>query len=283
MVFTNHSSQFLAASAQGETERAHLFHTLNYAHQIIAPSEQLLQSTFSLGYPSNRGSYITNGVDTNQFSPNEESRQQTRTKLNIQPHETVIFCARRIVQKCGIVFFAKALRRLQNIHDLVVLVTGFSGSLTWRDHQYEALVLEELEHLPVGIRVIKLGHVPSDDMPSYYRAADFSVLPSLVEATSIAGLESMSSGIPLIGTNVGGIPAIVKDGVDGLLVPAKDPQSLEQAMRTMVNNRDKRRSMGERAREAAISRFSWDIISQQTARVYEQAAKEFKQSGPVLL
>ena len=125
MVFTNHSSQFLAASSQNDTQRKHLFHTLNYAHQIIAPSEQLLESTFDLGYPRNRGSYISNGVDTDQFSPNEDVRQITRRQLNIQPHETVILCARRIVQKCGIVYFAKALRKLQNAQDLVVLLTGF--------------------------------------------------------------------------------------------------------------------------------------------------------------
>ena len=281
MVFTNHSSQFLAASTQGETERAQLFNTLNYAHQIIAPSEQLLESTFDLGYPRNRGSYIPNGVDTDKFSPNEGVRQKMRKQLNIQPHETVILCARRIVQKCGIVYFAKALRRLQNTQDLVVLLTGFSGSLTWRDHHYESLVLKELEHLPPGIRVVKLGHVPSDDMPSYYRAADLSILPSLVEATSIAGLESMASGVPLIGTNVGGIPAIIQDKVDGLLVPSEDPHALEKAIRIMIDAPDKRRAMGDRAREATISRFSWDIISRKTAEIYERAAEEFKLSGPV--
>ena len=281
MVFTNHSSQFLAAATQGDAERSHLFHTLNYAHQIIAPSEQLLESTFDLGYPRNRGSYIPNGVDTDQFSPNENVRQTTRRQLNIQPHETVILCARRIVEKCGIVYFAKALRRLQNVQNLVVLLTGFSGRLTWRDHEYESLVLEELEHLPSGIRVVKLGHVPSDDMPSYYRAADFCVLPSLVEATSIAGLESMASGVPLIGTNVGGIPAIIQNDFDGLLVSAKDPHALEQAIRVMIDAPEKRRAMGDRAREAAISRFSWDIISRKTAEIYERASEEFKKSGPV--
>ena len=281
MVFTNHSSQFLAASTQGDSERADLFDTLNYAHQIIAPSEQLLDSTFDLGYPRNRGSYIANGVNTDQFSPNEDVRQKTRRQLNIQPHETVILCARRIVEKCGIIYFAKALRRLQNTQDLVVLLTGFSGSLTWRDYEYESLVLEELEHLPPGIRVVKLGQVPSDDMPSYYRAADFSVLPSLVEATSIAGLESMASGVPLIGTNVGGIPAIIKNEIDGLLVPSEDSHALENAIRRLIADPDRRRLMGEQAREATISRFSWNIISRKTAEVYGRAAEEFKKSGSV--
>ena len=142
-------------------------------------------------------------------------------------------------------------------------------------------MLEELEHLPPGIRVVKLGQVPSDDMPSYYRAADFSVLPSLVEATSIAGLESMASGVPLIGTNVGGIPAIIQNEIDGLLVPSEDPHALAQAIRSMIGDPDKRRVMGDRAREATISRFSWDIISRKTTEIYERAAEEFKKSGPV--
>ena len=115
----------------------------------------------------------------------------------------------------------------------------------------------------------------------FKRVADFCVLPSLVEATSIAGLESMASGVPLIGTNVGGIPAIIQNDFDGLLVSAKDPHALEQAIRVMIDAPEKRRAMGDRAREAAISRFSWDIISRKTAEIYERASEEFKKSGPV--
>ena len=91
----------------------------------------------------------------------------------------------------------------------------------------------------------------------------------------------MASGVPLIGTNVGGIPAIIQNDFDGLLVSAKDPHALEQAIRVMIDAPEKRRAMGDRAREAAISRFSWDIISRKTAEIYERASEEFKKSGPV--
>jgi glycosyltransferase involved in cell wall biosynthesis len=130
-------------------------------------------------------------------------------------------------------------------------------------------MVEILDKAGMRDRVKFLGAVPNSSMPEIYRACDVAVLPSLAEATSIAGLEAMACGLPLVGTNVGGIPAIVADGVSGLLVPPADPDALAGALDRLVDNAGLRRAMGEAGRCSAQGNFSWPIIARRTAAAYE--------------
>ena len=117
--------------------------------------------------------------------------------------------------------------------------------------------------------MIFTGAVPNDRMPEYYAASDVVALPSLKEATSIAGLEAMASARPLVGTNVGGIPQIVKDGDSGILVPAKDPEKLADAIVRLLDNDSARAAIGERARQRA-KLFDWRTIAQAYPHIYAQ-------------
>lgn len=115
-----------------------------------------------------------------------------------------------------------------------------------------------------------LGSVNNSDMPEIYRSADISVLPSFMEATSITGLESMACGLPLVGSAVGGIPAIISDNVTGLLVEAGDPDQLSRAIGRLVMHPDERTAMGKAARHRVETEFSWTIIAQKTAEIYQK-------------
>jgi glycosyltransferase involved in cell wall biosynthesis len=107
-------------------------------------------------------------------------------------------------------------------------------------------------------------------MPEVYRACDISVLPSWREATSITGLESMASGLPLVATRVGGIPELVEEGETGLLVAPRDPGALGAAIASLVEAPERRREMGRRARARAVSRFAWSAIAADTAALYRE-------------
>jgi type III pantothenate kinase len=89
----------------------------------------------------------------------------------------------------------------------------------------------------------------------------------------------MASGVPLVGTTVGGIPEIVIDGVTGTLVPPRDPAALAFALERLLRNADARRAMGARARERVIREFSWHAVARRSATVYEAAAAVFRTSS----
>lgn len=110
-------------------------------------------------------------------------------------------------------------------------------------------------------------------MPEIFRSADISVLPSLAEATSIAGLEAMASGLALVGTNVGGIPTIIYDGVTGLIVPPRDPAALAEALDSLCANSETRKAMGQAARARVEAEFSWPKIAEETRHIYEACLK----------
>ena len=132
---------------------------------------------------------------------------------------------------------------------------------------------QEVIRLAIADKVIFAGRVPNTEMPKYYAASDVVVLPSLKEATSIAGLEAMATGKPLVGTNVGGIPQIITDGETGILVPPRNPDELAHAIVFLLNDDGKRAAMGLNARKRAESEFSWQIIAGKTQNIYHRTAR----------
>jgi glycosyltransferase involved in cell wall biosynthesis len=120
------------------------------------------------------------------------------------------------------------------------------------------------------------GNVPNTAMPRFYALATIATLPSLMEATSISGLEAMSSGLPLVGTNVGGIPEIIDDGVSGLLVEPRRPDQLAAAYLRLLGDADLRTRLGAGARARVEREFAWPAISARTVAVYERAIDWWK-------
>ena len=259
-VFTNHSSGFLARLKASPERQKRTAALIQHVASLIAPSDELVEAARSLGY---RGPavMIPNGVDPERFSPGPSP---IRARLGIGVDETVILLARRLVEKNGVVWFARALALLRD-KPFRVVVAGEGAERP----QMEAILSES----GMLARTIFLGSVANTDMPDLYRAADLSVLPSLAEATSIAGLEAMATGLPLVGTNVGGIPTILEDRRTGLIVPPRDPHAMADALGTLIADAETRRRLGEAARQKVEREFTWPVIVQKTIDVYRTAAR----------
>lgn len=116
----------------------------------------------------------------------------------------------------------------------------------------------------------------SDQLLALYRDADIFVLPTLADASSIASLEAMSAGLPVVATSVGGVPEIVLDGETGLIVPPGDAAALERAIRSLIENPATARKMGEAGRSRYETYFTPEkvagMIGRLIARVVEQAS-----------
>ena len=255
VVFTNHTSGYLKRIERGGRELAKIRRRLAHIDQVLAPSEELCEATRAGGYQG-PVTFIPNGVDTQAFSPGESP---LRAEWGVKADETVILLARRLVEKNGVRVLAQAMTGLGDLP--VRLVVAGEGP--------ERAVMERvLDEAGMGDRALFLGSVENARMVEVYRAADVSVLPSFMEATSITGLESMACGLPLVGTRVGGIPALIDEGRTGLLVPPGDPEALAEALRSLVADPERRRVMGEQARARAVAEFDWRRIAERTLAVY---------------
>ena len=257
VIFTNHSSGFLARLKAGGFRRQRTANLLKGVKSVLEPSDELVDAVRAFGF-AGPAQMIPNGVDTTRFFP---SSSLLRAKCGIGENETVLLLARRLVEKNGVIWFARAIAEMRHLPFRVV-VAG--------DGVDRELMTQILRAANMLDRVIFLGGVPNSDMPNVYNAADICVLPSLAEATSITGLEAMACGLPLVGTNVGGIPTLLEDGITGLLVPPREPKAMAQALGQLIAEPALRRQMGAAARHSVEQNFSWPGIARRTLEAYRQ-------------
>jgi glycosyltransferase involved in cell wall biosynthesis len=131
--------------------------------------------------------------------------------------------------------------------------------------------------LGVADRVNLVGAVAHDDVPEYLAAADVVVVPSirfegLVDGLPNVALEAMAAGKPLVATRVGGLPELVHDGRNGLLVEEKSASELASAILGLVGDAGLRARLGAAARDEIRAERSWESVARRFVEIYERAA-----------
>ena len=119
------------------------------------------------------------------------------------------------------------------------------------------------------------GAVDHADLPEHYRRAGVTVLPSLTESESFGMtlVEAMASGCPVVGSAVGGIPFVIRNGIDGLLVAPGDTDALAEALGAVLRDPVRAASLGAAGREAAEQRWDWGQREEQLMDVIEQSMR----------
>jgi len=210
---------------------------------------------------------IHNAVSTDMFRP-----PLVRTEALARPVR--ILCVARLIARKGVRDLIQAVAQIDA--PAVHLVLQGSG----RD---EASLRDYVASLGMNERVEFGGFKPQRDLPRVYAEADLFVLPSYSESCSMALLEAMASGLPVVATNVGGTPELIQDGCGGLLVPESDPKALSAAIAHLAGRPECRNRMGAFNR-SRVEKFSWDAVSQAyldeyAAAIVEHAARTRSHSG----
>jgi glycosyltransferase involved in cell wall biosynthesis len=217
---------------------------------LIYVSQNQRQLWEDRGFSPPRSVVIRNGVDLSRFSAHSviEWRERTRSLLGFSPDDYVIgMCAHFRPEKnhCQLI---DALRLLRNRgYPVKALLVG-SGPTQATVAQY-AKESRLLEH------VVFAGH--QQDVRPYTGAFDVGVLCSLYEAAPLAVLEMMAMGLPVVVSNVGGVPEIVLPGETGFLFPAGDTMSLVSSIE-MMRDPVKREAIGSAASEFVAANFAVD-------------------------
>jgi len=253
IVYTNHTSGFLKRLTKGGYRIGKLKRLFKSPDLFLAPSEELLEIPFDIRAPKK---FISNGIVPDRFIPNADDRRRIRAKLKLNDAHRLAIVTRRMVEKNGLIFLAEATRHLKN-QDLRLLLIG--------DGPEQDKVREVLEQHFSG-RYFMMGAMQHGEIVPYYSAADLSILPSLMEATSISCLEAMASELPIVCTNVGGLPFLVKDGENGYLAKPANAEDLARCLDKLLDGY--LRGFGLESRRAVEENFSWTIIAEQTADAY---------------
>ena len=261
VVFTNHSSGFLKKLNGSARTQAKVKRQMSHVSHVLAPSDELVDATHTLGYAGD-STFISNGVDENKFHrpASSQSRETLRRNWGVERDDVVVLLARRLHEKNGVRYLAESAQYLKDTK-IVFVIAGDGDQKPEMERLFADANMTD--------RVVWLGGIPNHEMPNVYNACDVSVLPSLMEATSITGLESMACHLPLVGTRVGGIPHLIDDNVSGLLVEPRDAKSLATALAVLSKNKSKRLTMGNSARRRVETKFSWSQIAKQTINVFK--------------
>lgn len=226
-------------------------HIWNHAAAVVALSASL-RETASRTLPALPIQVIPNGVDGARFRPAEVSHDTRDLHL---------VSVARLLERKGLHYLLEAI--IAQPAPLPVRLT-IIGTGPYQD---------ELRRLTAALglsdRVTFKGFVPNDQLADLYRGADLFVLPSQTESFGLVFAEAMASGLPILATRVGGIPDLVRHGLDGLLVEPADPHALRAALARLIANPAERRAMGASARARVLERYSWHQVAAQYLKVYE--------------
>jgi glycosyltransferase involved in cell wall biosynthesis len=232
--------------------------------RIITVSEALRRELLDIyGMPEALVTTVHNGLDLAPFveaSGGEEARRRYGV-----PGDALLFglAARFAPQKGLDVLVASAEKVLEAEPRAWLLVAG--------DGPLLEAVKTKARATKVRDRMVFPGF--ETDVPGMLSALDLYVSPAIAEGLGLATIEAMAAGLPVVGTNVGGTPEVVENGVTGVLVPAGKPGPLAEAIALLLKDSVLRRRMGEKGRARALAEFGEARMLERIAGVYAEVLR----------
>lgn len=236
-----------------------LYHQVMYnysiktaAHGVVANREAWICAELKFHREPGRFRFVPNGTEERFFGPRE---YPDKSGLRL------LFVGSWLDRK-GIFYLAEALRLLTQ--DLVPVKLTVAGCMISEQ--------EVRNSFAPGIRdrVRVLSFVKRDDMPSLYNGHDIFVFPSLVEGMPLTVLEAMAAGMPVVTTETSGMPDIIEDGFNGILVPPADAEGLAAAVSKLCRSSKLRRQLGQEAQNS-MRRFTWERVTRKLEEVLSLA------------
>ena len=225
---------------------------------IVAPSRSF-QRMFSTAFPElePKTTFIHNGVDFTAL----DDHALGATVNGTGPY---IFCISAYKEQKAIDVLVHAFKRVHEADPKVKLIVVGPGPLRGDLEQFAA-------SLGIRERIEFLGQKSRAEVVSLLRGCQVFVLPSRFETFGIVILEAMTFKKPVVATTAGGIPEIVENGKNGILVPPDDPQALAEALIKLLKDQSLQVSIAENGYATVRERFGFD----QTAAKYERAFSDF--------
>jgi len=201
------------------------------------------------------------GIDFSIYRRIDKNR--ARDDLGLDSSKKYVLCVAGMVERKGLDYLIQSMppirERLPNTELLLV------GEGYYKKHLQ---LLAQKLHIQDKIHFIPAGdaepRVPDEELPLYYNAADVFVLPSLIEALGVVGIEAMACETPFIGTNVEGIPSLVEQFEAGVLIPPRDSNAIASAVVKVLEDGTPFSANRERAKNY----YDWHNVAKKNIEVY---------------
>jgi glycosyltransferase involved in cell wall biosynthesis len=224
---------------------------LRLPRALIVNSRAAIEHALHRNVRPERVHFLANVVDTEEFLPAAQCDERplhivsVGRLIRLKRHDMLLQAAARLKDKFGRV---------------IVTIAGAGGLET------ELRTLGAQLQFGPDLRLV--GAIDSASVAQLYRTADVFALTSEYEGTPNALMEAMSAGLPVVATRVGGVPALVQDGSNGLLINAGDVDALTAALEQLATDSDLRRSLGTAARQHIQQTYSVQRLPAALEEIY---------------
>ncbi|MBS7609836.1 glycosyltransferase family 4 protein [Candidatus Bathyarchaeota archaeon] len=244
------------------------------ADRIIAVSNyiaQRLRECYNISL--SKVAVIHNGVDVSLFRPINKEEAKERIGLGDRP--IVLYVGAFTLRK-GIHYLIRSFRMVvDRFKDACLMLIG--GVPSWYGSSiYYDILYKEINKLDLKNSVIVKGKIPHNRLPIYYSAADVFALPSIYEPFGKVLLEAMACETPVVASNVGGIPEIVRDGESGFLVAPGDIEELYESISKLLSSNILVNKMGSYGRLLVMKEFTWELVAMRLMNVYMELLSNFQ-------
>lgn len=215
------------------------------------------------GVPIAQIHVVPPGIDLDRFHC-PMSRSAARSQLGWPQDRPILLAVRRLVNRMGLENLIAAIDKVRHSHPDVLLLIAGRGPI-------QAALAQQIADLGLADHVRLLGFLPDADLPIAYRAANFSIVPTVaLEGFGLIVVESLAAGTPVLGTPVCAIPEILRPLSEDLLLPGTAPEQIAQGIREALAG-DRVIPSESDCQAYARSRYHWPRIAQQIKSVYQRA------------
>jgi glycosyltransferase involved in cell wall biosynthesis len=223
------------------------------ADALLGPSPAIERELIAAGYPRDRIRYLPNGV---AVRPPRQASERQEARRALAEADGVFALA----PDAPLVVYTGRLHEMKGLDHLLsawpAVLARHPGARLWLvgEGPFRPRLIEQIENLGLSTSVLLAGLY--DDVEDFLLAADVFVLPSLEEGMSLALLEAMAAGLPVVASSIAANALLVEDGRQGRLVAPGDSAALAAALAGLLEQPDAAARLGSRARERVEARFS---------------------------
>jgi glycosyltransferase involved in cell wall biosynthesis len=231
--------------------------------RIVCVSEAVRDVLLTDGLHPERLRVVRSAIDPDRVR--RAAPVDVRGRLGLPADARIVLVVGALVGHKGHKHLVEAIPALVAAVPSVHVVIAGEGPLRPElEARAKALWLQAVLHLP--------GRV--DDLPGWFASAEVLCMPSVEEGLGTSVLDGMAVGLPVVASRAGGIPEMVRDGVEGLLVPPADPPALSAALVRVLSDADLRARLSEAARRRVDEAFHVDRMVDETLAVYREALRD---------
>ncbi len=237
------------------------------AQLVVVPTSYIKKHAKSLGISEKRLVEISNGVDTQEFSPDKYNITETKNTLNVNAKHLCVYCG-RLDGWAGTKIITKLCEAAKTKEVTAKFALAGSGAMK------------------VGSKenVIFLGEINYEKVPALLAIADVVLVPFPKNEVSHAAsplklFEGMAMQKPVIASKVAGVEEVIVDGENGFLADSDSVEDWLEKVRAILESEEKAKQVGENARRAVIEKFDWKLLAKQYEEVLNRKTTQFKQQA----